>query len=105
MGRQRKEARGPPKLGVLIKTTGMYFNSEYLESFSLARTKEIPPFPQDPSVNEQTHIKLPELVTFKYPLLPTCLFWEVWELMSEFRRESHKVSGQVVAASGNTVKD
>lgn len=46
-GGQRSSQAGSPNKDYWHERVNVYFNSEYLESFSLARTKEIPPFPQD----------------------------------------------------------
>lgn len=46
-GGQRSSQAGSPNKGYWHEGVNVYFNSEYLESFSLARTKEMPPFPQD----------------------------------------------------------
>lgn len=46
-GGQRSSQAGSPDKDYWQERVNVYFNSEYLESFSLARTKEIPPFPLD----------------------------------------------------------
>lgn len=46
-GGQRSSQAGSPNKDYWHERINVCFNLEYLESFSLARTKAIPPFPQD----------------------------------------------------------